>query len=133
MAWGSFLDLFTCYGRREKSLLEFRQSEDLLVGIVLAGRCDNELVIIVIGSLNDGDTSACECRQRFENAEYISVYIFSVRCRYIREKSVVDWIDEACLRMLGAKGSIYSNIDGFADERLCIYKVTYHSRDRLLV
>ena len=86
--------------RLKEALLEFDQGADLLYGVPFAFGRQDELVIVIVQAVDDGDAATGEDLQRFEDSQHVGVQVFAVWGGYSSDISVVDGIDEPIRRFL---------------------------------
>ena len=69
---------YSDYGRVENLFLELRQRDNLVVRVLLAFRSDDELVLHIVCSMDDGDTDSLDALDRFEHAQHISILLLAI-------------------------------------------------------
>ncbi|MEV6392623.1 hypothetical protein [Nocardia xishanensis] len=95
-----------------RRLLEGDRREDRVV----ARRCgavgdDHEFVVVIVESVDDGDTAALGVLQRFVGAEVVGVEFRAVRCEGAGDIALVHLVDEPASRMPAAERAIETQCD----------------------
>lgn len=79
-------------------------------------RYDNEFVVVVIGTMNDGDATPRERCDRLRDPEDVCVELFSIRGHDIRYISVVHGVCPVMLRMLASDRTIDMHANSLSEK-----------------
>ena len=91
--------------------MKLGQSGNLGRGVRFALRCDDELVIIIVVAMGDGDTFALERFGRTKNTEKVGVDFFTIGGLGVRKIAIVDRINIAMNRVAAAEWAVDNDFE----------------------
>ena len=98
----------------KEALLEFDESEDLALGVGLAGGNDDEFVVVVIVAVGNGDAFALERFGWAEDTEEVGIDLFAVGGLGVGDVAVIYGVDVAVGGVTGAEWAVDDDVDGLA-------------------
>lgn len=106
--------------RREKSFLKIHRLPNFLVGQRHTVWHNDQLIVVIIQTMNNGDATTCKLIERMINAKDIRIQLFPVRRERTGDKSVVYGVRPAVLWMRGTEWTVHRDGDDLIEKGLSV-------------
>lgn len=106
----------------KEAFLKFGESVNGIVSIFFIWWNNDQLIVIIVSAMQDGNTFAGEFFDWFKYTKYIAIEFFPVGTFRVGYETVIHWVDKIVAGVFAAEWAIDFNVDDFAN----IFDVLFH-------